>query len=281
MANSIALFKKYIDKLDEVYKLESLTARLDSDDSASVQMNGAGEFIIQKMSVSGLADYDKANGYKNGSVTLTNETVAPTYDRGEKLSVDAEDNTDTAGLAFGKLSSVFLRESVVPEIDAVRFATYATNAGTKKGETLTAANVVAAISEGVTTMDDKEVTGGKTLFITPKLLQSIKDLDTTKSREVLSEFVEIVKVPSGRFNTQITTKTGGADGFGFSATGDAINFLIVEKSAVIQTTKHLVTKVFSPGENQDADAWAFCYRNKGIVDVYENKVDGIYCSYVG
>ena len=31
MANAITKFKKYIDNLDEVYKLASLTAKLDSD----------------------------------------------------------------------------------------------------------------------------------------------------------------------------------------------------------------------------------------------------------
>lgn len=33
MANSIALFKKYIDKLDTVYKQSALTADLDADNT--------------------------------------------------------------------------------------------------------------------------------------------------------------------------------------------------------------------------------------------------------
>ena len=40
------------------------------------------------------------------------------------------DNEETAGVAYGRLSGEFLRSYVVPEIDAVRFAKYASEAGT-------------------------------------------------------------------------------------------------------------------------------------------------------
>ena len=54
--------------------------------------------------------------------------------------------------------------------------------------------------------------------------------------------------------------------------------MIIERSAAIQFTKHTVSKVFSPEENQFADGWAFVYRAYGLCDVYENKVHGIYLS---
>lgn len=275
MSNSIALFEKYIAELDEVYKLNSITAVLDSADSKTVQMTNAGSFKVPVMTLSGLANYDKGAGYKVGNVTLAYEEKAPSYDRGEKLNVDAEDNADTAGIAFGMLSSEFVRTQVVPEIDAVRLASYAngTVSGNKKEETLaTGEAIIKAISDAITKMDEAEVSGTKYLYIRPGLLRAIKDLDTTKSKEVLEEFADVIKAPSSRFNTQITTKSGATEeGFGFEATGNDINFMIVEKSAICQTTKHLVTKVFSPSENQDADAWAFCYRNKGICEVYDSK----------
>lgn len=281
MANDIKLFEKYIAELDEVYKLESITAVLDSADSKTVQMTNAGSFKVPVMTVTGLADYDKAGGYKTGAASITYEEKKPTYDRGEKLMVDAEDNADTAGLAFGKLGAEFLRVSVVPEIDAVRLAAYAGAAGGKKQEALTTgADAIAAISAAITAMEENEVTGTKYLYIRPGLLRAIKDLDTTKSKEVLEEFAQVIKAPAARFNTEITTKDGSTEeGFGFEATGNPINFMIVEKSALCQTTKHLVTKVFAPSENQDADAWAFCYRNKGICDVYDSKSAGVYVSY--
>lgn len=125
MANSITLFKKYIDLLDEVYQNASVTSALDGD-MTLVQMGAnTNEIVIPKISMDGLADYDRNGGYVHGDVTLTNETVKFNYDRGRKFTVDAMDNEETAGLAFGKLAAEFIRTKVVPEMDAFRFATYA------------------------------------------------------------------------------------------------------------------------------------------------------------
>ena len=119
MPNSITKFKKYIDLLDEVYKNASKTSILDGDTTLVREGANANEIIVPKMSLDGLADYSRNSGYVNGNVTLTNETVAFNYDRGRAFTVDAMDNEETAGVAFGKLSSEFIRSKVVPEVDAL------------------------------------------------------------------------------------------------------------------------------------------------------------------
>ena len=129
MANAIALFKKYIDLLDDVYKAASCSSVLDMDGSLVQAGANANEIIIPKISMDGLADYSRNGGYVQGNVEITNETVKFNYDRGRKFSVDAMDNEETAGLAFGKLASEFIRTKVVPEMDAFRFAKYASVTG--------------------------------------------------------------------------------------------------------------------------------------------------------
>lgn len=119
MGNSITKFKKYIDLLDEVYKNASKTSVLDGDSTLVRAGANANEIIVPKMSLDGLADYSRNSGYVNGDVTLTNETVQFNYDRGRAFTVDAMDNEETAGVAFGKLSSEFIRTKVVPEVDAL------------------------------------------------------------------------------------------------------------------------------------------------------------------
>ena len=114
MPNSITKFKKYIDLLDEVYRNASKTSVLDGDTTLVRAGANANEIIVPKMSLDGLADYSRNSGYVNGDVTLTNETVAFNYDRGRAVTVDAMDNEETAGVAFGKLSSEFIRTKVVP-----------------------------------------------------------------------------------------------------------------------------------------------------------------------
>ena len=283
MANQIAKFKKYTDLLDEVYKNAAKTAVLESDATLAKQGANANEIIIPKLDMDGLGDYDRNSGYVDGSVTMTNETVTFNYDRGRKFSVDTMDNEETAGLAFGKLAAEFIRTKVVPEQDAFRFATYAKLAGTKVSGAISAGtDVLTALQTATSAMDDAEVpTENRHLFITPALLIAAQNVDTDKSRDILSAFASITKVPQSRFYTAIDLKdgkTGGEEAGGYAKATDAkdINFMIVEKSAILQFTKHNVNKAIPPEDNPDADAWIFNFREYGLADVYENKTAGIY-----
>ena len=284
MANNITLFKKYVPLLDEVYKNAALTSVLDSDASLAQAGANANEIIIPKIDMDGLGDYDRNSGYTNGDVTLTNETVKFNYERGRMFSVDAMDDEETAGIAYGKLASEFIRTKVAPEGDAFRFATYSgvEGIGSASGELADGAAVVAALRTASNEMDEAEVPfEQRYLFITPTLKGMIEDLDTTKSREVLARFAQVIAVPQTRFYTAIDLKDGKTEGettggYAKAAAGKDINFMVVEKSAVMQYNKHIAPKVVSPEANQDADAWKFGYRKYGLADVYENKVAGIY-----
>jgi len=286
MANSIALFKKYIDKLDEVYKQTSLTADLDADSTLVQAGANANEIIIPKMSMDGLGNYSRNSGYAQGDVTLTNETVTFNYERGRKFGVDRQDNAETAGVAFGRLASEFTRTKAVPEGDAFTFAKIAGTSGITS-VTGTYANGEAWLSALVTAqtaMDNDEVpTESRILYITPDGYNAIHAVDTTKSREVLASFSKIIKVPQTRFYTKIdlndgTTEGQKAGGYAKASTGKDINFLIVEKSAVIKYPRILVNKIVSPDDNQTDDKWLFFYRAYGLVDVYDNKLSGVYLS---
>lgn len=286
MANAITKFKKYIDLLDEVYKLASVTADLDSDSTLVRAGANANEIVIPKISMDGLAAYSRNGGYVGGDVTLTNETVTFNYDRGRSFTVDAMDNEETAGLAFGKLASEFVRTKVAPEMDAFRYATYAGMTGISKvsaGATLSTGDaVLAALLVAVNKMDEDEVPQeGRTLRITPTLYNLIQSVDTTKSKEILSGFSSIVKVPQSRFYTAVklndgTTSGEEAGGFVKASGAKDINFMIIHKPALLQYTKHAVNKVITPEENQTSDGYIFHFRAYGLADVYDNKVAGIY-----
>lgn len=72
MANAITLRKTYSTLLDEAYKLASLTAVLDGPNDLAQEGANANEILIPKMSMSGLADYDKqtADAWKFGYRTV-------------------------------------------------------------------------------------------------------------------------------------------------------------------------------------------------------------------
>ena len=280
MANNIQKFKKYIATiLDAVYKVASKTAVLDGAAELAREGANADELVIPMIEMDGLADYDRASGYKDGNVTLTNETVKCNFDRGRMFTVDNVDNMDTAGVAFSRLGSEFIRTKVTPELDAFRIAKYVSVEGADvTADTYTTGEeVLKAIAAKADAMTDAEVPEeDRHLFITSTLLGLVRDLDTTKSKEVLNSFASIQKMPQSRFYSAIAQ---GDNGYAKAEGGHAMNFLIVHKPAVIQYAKHVKAKVVDPDTNQNADAWKYGYRNVSIADAYKNKAAGIAGTY--
>lgn len=279
MANTIELRKQYSTLLDEVYKLASLTAVLDGPNDLIKEGANANEILIPKMSMQGLANYNKQTGYVAGDVTLEYETKKCTYDRGRMFTVDAMDNIESAGIAFGRLSGEFLRTKVVPELDAWRLASYAQISGVT--------TVSANLKDGKAALAALRAARGKIenaeanlatcyLFINPTVYGQIEDLDTTASKKAIEGFAGIIKVPQGRFYSKIDLAASGAGGYSKNIAGLNMNFLIVDKQAVIQYQKHTVPKIITPEQNQDADAWKFGYRTVGIAECKDNKKEGIY-----
>lgn len=283
MANTIALRKQYSTLLDEVYKLASLTAVLDGPNDLVKEGANANEILIPKMSMQGLADYSRQTGYVDGDVTLEYETKKCSYDRGRMFTIDAMDNIESAGIAFGRLSGEFLRTKVVPELDAYRLASYAQITGVT--------TVSANLADGKAALAALRAARGKIenaeanlatcyLFINPTVFGLIEDLDTTASKKAIEGFASVIKVPEGRFYNKIDLAGTGAGGYAKATDGLGLNFLIVDKQASIQYQKHTVSKIIDPDANQDADAWKFGYRTVGIAECLDNKKDGIYAHTV-
>lgn len=277
MSNSITKFKAYVPFLDEAYKLASLTSVLDGPAEVMRAGANADEIVVPILSMSGLANYNRANGYVDGDVTLSQETIRCQYNRGRMFTVDNLDNQETAGVAFGRLAGEFIRTQVAPEIDAYRMSCYASKTGigaATPADLATGADVVAALRACTLAMDNGEVPlTERYLFITPGLYGMVEDLDTTKSRAVLSRFQQIIQMPQNRMYSAITLGNGS---YSKASAGKNLNFLAVHKPAVIQYNKHVDPKVITPEQNQSADAWKFGYRVCGIAEVYSQKVAGVY-----
>lgn len=286
MANNITLAKTYVPLLDEVYKNASLSSVLDSNTDMIKQAENGKDFLIPKIDMSGLADDTRGGEYVGGDVTFSWQTKTPDYTRNRMFTVDTLDNIETAGLAFGRLSGEFIRTKVVPEIDAVRFARYATRAitaGNTASLALTSKDLLfKALKDAKTHMDEAEVPEeGRVLFITPTLYNEFISLETIESKEILNSFSEVVKVPQTRFYTAVTLKDGKTTGQtegGYAKGSSAldINFLIIVKGSNIQALKHVAPKIISPEDNQTGDNWKFGYRVYGIHETLDNKLKAIY-----
>lgn len=293
MSNSIALAQTYLPLLDEVYKAGSRTSILDS---TKVEIVNGNTVKVYKTTMDGLGDYSRNNGYTNGEVTGTWETLTLSKDRGRSFQIDRMDNEETIGMAFGTLAGEFIRTKVAPEIDAYTFAKLAGTTGILSG---TAADIVvgttdvaAMIDEAERELNENEVsTEGRILFISETAYAGLKAKVTRTvqndvkgiNHEILTyNDMLIVRVPQNRFYTAITLYDGATNGqtvggfVGTATTGKKINFMIVHPSAVTKVVKHALPRIFTPDQNQTADAWKFDYRIYHDTFVFENKVKGIY-----
>ena len=285
MPNSIASAKNYTAILDEVYKRASISNVLTSGRRIVRAGRNAKEIMIPKISVTGLGNYDRNAGYKTGAITFEYETKTFNYDRGVKLVADVMDVEEAGVLdCFVAAGAELQRTQVAPEGDAFTFAKIASHAGVSTTEEdlgeAEATDILASLRKATNAMDEAEVTPtSRYLFITPTLKGILDDYslaNPARSNRVLERFVEIREVPQTRFYSDIELKTGDSE-FGYAKGAEAadLNYLIVEKSAIIKYDKHVASRVFSPDELEDLDAYMMKYRKYAIVDVFDNKVAGI------
>lgn len=288
MPNNIVLAKNYTALLDEVYRLASVTADLISDTSMMRAGANANEILYPQIEVSGLGDYSRNSGYTDGTVNVVWKTTTFNYDRGTRIMVDTMDDQETFNIAFGMAGSTLQRDKVAPEADAFTFATLAGINGISKSVPATYADAeqfLAALLEAKNKMDEDEVPEeNRLLYATPTLLNSVMALDTTKSREILSTFAVKKSVPQSRFYTAINLldgKTAGEELGHYKKADDGkdINFMIIHKPAIIKFDKHTASAIIAPENNPNADGYISKYRKYGLVDVYKNKVAGIYLSH--
>lgn len=286
MANSIELAKKFLPIIDGVYKAESVTNGMDA--ATRADFTGVNEVKVLKVSTTGLGDYSRANGYPKGDVTASWETMTLTEERGKELSVDRLDNEETLGQTFGTVTGEFMRLHVIPELDAYRFAKYASATGINKATAavLTKDDIVAAIDEAVRQLDADEVPmTGRRLYISSDLKPI---LNSALSRQwgsdnsvntVLAGYndMPITWVPKSRFYTGITLNDGSTNwGYSKSEGAQDINFMVIYPPAILQVVKFSLPKIFDPDTNQDKDAWKFQFREYHDAFVYDNKAKGIY-----
>lgn len=290
--NSIELFKKNAPELlDKVYKSVSTTADFDINGALVKAGANANEIIIPKLDMDGLGDYDRNSGYLDGDITLVNETVKFNYERGRKLKTDTIDNEETGGVILANMSSEFLRTKVIPEVDAVRYATYAslddiTDVAAEGVEYKSGEEVLTALQKVWADMTNDEVPEeNRYLRITSDLLTKAENVARTTNNDILKKFTQIKTVPQGRFYTQIELKSGKdsdgerVGGYVKGTSGKEINFMVIHKPAMLQYTKHAKTKIFTPDQDQDGDFYKMLYRIYGLNDAYENKRAGIVVSH--
>lgn len=291
IANNIGLAESYLPILDGLYKDESKSLILDTAQDRVRFDADTHTFYLFETDMVGLGNYSRNDGFVRGDVTSGWRAYAPQWDRGRQFNVDVADNMETFDMAFGTLAGEFMRLKVVPEVDAVRFATYATGAAAdnKVNAALTTSEaVMAAIDDATEALDNKEVPyEGRLLFVNPSIYRLIKGGVTRFVENGEKDInynvlryndMRLITVPKPRFNTQVTlaAPTEHSDAGGYTPSGNNINFMIIHPTAVMQASKLMMPRIFSPQVNQQAVGWLYDYRQYHGAWVKHQKADGIY-----
>jgi hypothetical protein len=290
MTQSFDLVTKFQPILDGIYKKASLTAVMDSM-SQPIEFAGANVVKVFKTTMGGLGDFARGADYPAGEIVGTWEALTLAASRARQLQVARMDNEETLGMAFGTVAGEFMRTKVVPEVDAYRFAKYASTASisTTAGATLTSSTVLAAVDAAALQMDEDEVPPeGRLLYVSSTVGKMIDAAVTrmlgneSSANRILNTLdqMTIIRVPQTRFYTIIDLEAGAtasaAGGYSKNSSGKEINFMLIHPSAVVQVVKQSLDKVFSPDVNQSSDNWIFDYSIYHDAFGLENKVDGIY-----
>lgn len=297
VGNSIALAAKYLPLQDEIYTSESKTAILDTA-ADRVEFTGANTVNIYTIDAKGMGNYSRNAGFVPGDVAGAWHSYALETDRGRSYMVDALDNEESMNMAFGGLLSVVERQHIIPELDAYRFAKYAYGAAAANkisADLSTGSGAMDAIDTATAQMDNDEVPyEGRILFVNPNMYKLIKSgivrMTMNGERNVnynvdMYNDMRVITVPQKRFVTAITllAPSDHDDEGGYTPAAGAynLNFMIIHPSAVLQVMKHRVTRVFSPAQNQEADAWKLQPRFSHGAWVKSQKTNGIYVHTAG
>lgn len=302
--NTLATATNFQKALDVLAVREAVTGWMEAN-AGQVKYTGGAEVKIPKMSVQGLGDYDRDNGYLMGSATLEYETKKMTQDRGRKFQLDSMDVDETNFVTTASsVMGEFQRTKVIPEIDAYRLskiATEAINANVagmvQYGYTPGAANTSALrkVKEGIAAIRDLGYDGPLVVHATDsfilelelELANKISTVNFKKGGIITKvpavDEVPIIPTPANRLVTAIKLndgKTSGQEKGGFEkgATAKDINFEIMPLKTPVAISKQDKMRIFDPNTNQKADAWAMDYRRFHDLWILENKLNSIYVS---
>ena len=212
----------------------------------------------------------------------------------DRMDVDETNFVATAANVMGE----FQRTKVIPEIDAYRYSSIASQAIEKGvavgGYTPSETDILKKLKEDVYAIYD--VAGEIPLVIIMNMQVAAILENSTELSKTLSviDFTQgdiktsvraidnnpIIKVPSLRMKTKYVFydgKTAGQEAGGFVADAEAknINWIITPRTAPIAVSKTDKIRIFEPDTNQKADAWKIDYRKYHDLWIKENQLVAI------
>lgn len=300
--NTLAAATIFQTQLDQIAVREAVTGWMDAN-AGKVKYNGGAEVKIPKMSVQGLGDYDRDEGYAQGSVNFEYETRKMTQDRGRKFQLDAMDVDETNFVVTAASAMAeFQRDFVIPEIDAYRLSSIATTAIDAKVAGMvqydyvpgaTGTSALRKLKEGIKAVRELGYNGPLAVHATDEFLMELELELSEKIRSITFskggiqtkvpsvDETPIIPTPANRMYTAITIRDGKTEGqkeggYTKGTTALYVNFMVMPRITPIAVTKQDKMRIFTPDNYQKANAWSMDYRRFHDIWVPDNKKNSVY-----
>lgn len=291
MTETRTMFQNELDK----QMMEGLTSSFMDANAGDIIYNGGAEVKIPSISMDGLKEYSRTDGYPSGGVSLSYQTLKMTMDRGASFMLDAMDVNESNFVASaGAVMGEFQRMHVIPEVDAYRYSSIYKRMAEDMpagvvSKTLTAANIYSSLVDDIGAVRDEcgentdlvVIMNGRIRTLLGKSTEFVKNMGqadfrsgsiTTKVKTI--EECPVIQVPSSRMYSkytfykgdetavdgETTVNIGEKGGFEKAADAKLMNYIILPRRAAIAVCKQDKGKIITPDVNQKADAWLVAYR---------------------
>lgn len=297
--NTIQMASNFQKVLDQQMLVGSTTGFMEVN-AGQVKYDGGDTVKIPTISMQGLGNYDRDNGYARGKVTLKYEDYKMTQDRGREFLLDSMDVNESNFVAnAGNVMGEFQRAKVIPEVDAYR---YSKIAALSKGASTATEGYTAAVDDILAKLDAdiekvQDIVGDELQMVicmaTPvrTILNNAKGIN--KQLDVVDfvagaintkvkayNGIPIIGVPSARMKSAYVFqdgKTGGQEDGGFKAdvAAKGINWIVMARNAAVAVSKTDKVRIFTPDVYQGADAWKVDYRKYHDVWVPKHRLTSV------
>jgi N4-gp56 family major capsid protein len=211
---AVNLASKYSGKVDERFKLKSLT---EAATHQEYEWNGVNAVNVYSIATSAMGNYARTGANRYGTPAELDDTVANytlSRDRAFTFSIDKGNREDSqmvreAGKALARQND----EVVVPEIDIYRLSKLAAaataNSGVPAATNITTSNAYSSFLQATAYLDDNKVPQeGRIAFVTPSFYNFLKQDSTFLKASDIGQTmlingqvgevdgVKIVKVPT-------------------------------------------------------------------------------------
>lgn len=281
MANSISYASKYAPELDKMIVQEAKTGFM-ADNAFKAKFSGARDVYLPELSMVGLGNYSRTDGYSKGDATLVHTKYTLTQERSRQLFIDAQD-ADESGVPdlAGKMVGEYTRTQVIPEIDAYAISTLygvANEKGNAKAyaQATAVADLLAAINGAEAAM---EYDGSTSLvaFVDPTMYNLLMTSSELQRFIAVSDFKQgelnmkvknlngcaLIPVGAARMKTGITLNAGATSNAGGFASADGakdVRALVLPRDSASLIKKVDKVDMYAPSEVIDRDGYVINFR---------------------